>query len=114
MASSNVATQSFRIPTPQEFAELVAARPYPTQLRKGDPDLGWFKAKPGEGVWGEWGIKAEPSRRGADEEGLQPPRDPTVLAFFGPDDEGPVQHEHDGKDANEGRHGEKSHGRLLS
>jgi len=64
MASSLVAPQRFRIPTPEEFAEQVAARPYATQLRKGDPDLTWFKARPGEGVWGQWGVKAEPSRRG--------------------------------------------------
>lgn len=52
------------IPTPEEFAAEVAARPYPTRLRAGDADLGWLRAKPGEGVWGTWGTKAEPSRRG--------------------------------------------------
>jgi hypothetical protein len=51
-------------PTPQEFAAQVAASSYPTQLRKGDPDLRWFHAKPGQGVVGSWGVKAEPSRRG--------------------------------------------------
>jgi hypothetical protein len=53
-----------RRPTPEEFAAEVAARPYATQLRKGDPDLSWFRATPGEGVWGGWGTRAKPSRRG--------------------------------------------------
>ena len=52
------------VPSPEEFAAAVAARPYPTALRGGDPDLGWFRAEPGQGVWGQWGVHAEPSRRG--------------------------------------------------
>ena len=63
MASPSPMT-SIQIPSPEEFAESVALRPYPTRLRKGDPDLTWLKASPGEDVWGGWGIKAEPSRRG--------------------------------------------------
>jgi hypothetical protein len=51
-------------PTPDEFAAEVAARPYPTAVRRGDLDLTWFRAEPGQGVWGSWGTKAEPSRRG--------------------------------------------------
>ena len=64
MASAGAVKQIHGDPTPQEFAAEIAARPYPTQLRKGDPDLGWFHATPGEGVWGGWGVKAQPSRRG--------------------------------------------------
>jgi len=64
MASAPVLPQSSGIPTPKEFAEQVAMRPYAVALRRGDPDLGWFKAKPGGGIWGDWGIKATPSRRG--------------------------------------------------
>ncbi|MBW2448228.1 MAG: ferritin-like domain-containing protein [Deltaproteobacteria bacterium] len=64
MASPIRTSEKIRIPTPEEFATAVASRPYPTQLRKGDADLTWFNAKPGDGVWGSWGVKATPSRRG--------------------------------------------------
>jgi len=50
--------------TPAEFARALSERPYVQALRKGSLDLRWFTAKPGEGVWGTWGSKAEPSRRG--------------------------------------------------
>lgn len=52
------------LPTPEAFAAEVAARPYPSALRRGDLDLGWFHAEPGQGMWGSWGTRAEPSRRG--------------------------------------------------
>ncbi|HJO23143.1 MAG: ferritin-like domain-containing protein [Myxococcota bacterium] len=64
MASQEASVEIPRIPTPQEFAAVVAASSYPTKLRKGDPDLRWLHAPPGQGIWGSWGIQAEPSRRG--------------------------------------------------
>ncbi len=64
MASPEPKVEISGTPTPQEFAAQVAASSYPTQLRRGDPDLRWFHAKPGQGVWGSWGANAEPSRRG--------------------------------------------------
>jgi hypothetical protein len=33
-------------------------------VRKGDFDLGWLRAEPGGGIWGNWGVRAQPSRRG--------------------------------------------------
>ncbi|MCZ7531524.1 MAG: hypothetical protein M5U31_15030 [Acidimicrobiia bacterium] len=53
-----------KTPSPEKYAEQVGQRPYAQQVRKGDFDLTWCRAEPGEGVWGQWGIKAEPSRRG--------------------------------------------------
>jgi hypothetical protein len=57
-------TTTDRVITPADFAEDLAKRPYFEKLRKGDLDLRWFEAEPGGGVWGTWGSKAEPSRRG--------------------------------------------------
>jgi hypothetical protein len=45
------------------FAGL-ADRPYFRALRAGTLDLGWYDAKPGDGVWGTWGVRAPVSRRG--------------------------------------------------
>ena len=42
----------------------IAADPYIQGLRNGTVDLSWFRAEPGQGVWGSWGVKAQPSRRG--------------------------------------------------
>ena len=53
-----------RLPTPEEFAAELGARPYPTAVRGGDFDLRWLHATPGDGVWGSWGVKATPGRRG--------------------------------------------------
>src|SRR5437899_1058645 len=36
----------------QHLHEAMAARPYFRGLRKGDLDLGWLHATPGDGVWG--------------------------------------------------------------
>ncbi|MDA8399694.1 MAG: ferritin-like domain-containing protein [Actinomycetota bacterium] len=60
------ASQPHRRPqlTAGEFAAKIAANPYIADLRSGNADLRWFKAKPGEGVWGSWGVRAVPSRRG--------------------------------------------------
>ncbi|MFN8034691.1 MAG: ferritin-like domain-containing protein [Acidimicrobiia bacterium] len=52
------------VPSPSEFAEQVAARPYPSRLRAGDADLTWLRATPGDGVWGTWASRAVPGRRG--------------------------------------------------
>lgn len=51
-------------PSPTEYADLIAQRPYAQAVRKGDYDLTWFNAEPDGGIWGQWGIKAEPSERG--------------------------------------------------
>ncbi len=50
--------------TPGSFAEELASRPYVEGLRKGNLDLRWFNAVPGDGVWGTWGSRPTPSRRG--------------------------------------------------
>lgn len=52
------------VPTPAEFTAELAEDEYCARVRGGDFDLGWFQAEPGDGRWGQWGIKAEPSRRG--------------------------------------------------
>ena len=51
-------------PSPVEYAEQVAERPYAQRLRRGDFDLAWLRAEPRGGIWGQWGVRAEPSERG--------------------------------------------------
>lgn len=68
-------------------AAEIANRPYIAALRAGNPDLTWLRATPGEGIWGQWGVRATPSRRGLTlmdvdgAAGLEPgPRGPDVTA----------------------------------
>jgi hypothetical protein len=44
--------------------QSVAERPYFEALRKGHLDLTWYRATPGDGVWGTWGVRSPVSRRG--------------------------------------------------
>ncbi|MEE9284313.1 MAG: ferritin-like domain-containing protein [Dehalococcoidia bacterium] len=53
--------------TPREAWEKMRNVPHLKRVRDGDLDPGpWFHAEPddGSGLWGQWGIKAEPGQRG--------------------------------------------------
>jgi hypothetical protein len=51
--------------TPKEAHTYFTDLPYAQKIRSGDYTPGpWFTAAPGSGLWGTWGVKAKPGRRG--------------------------------------------------
>ena len=49
----------------KEKWEQVRNTPHLKKVREGNYDPGpWLASEPGDGVWGQWGIKAKPGRRG--------------------------------------------------
>jgi hypothetical protein len=49
----------------REAAEHFAGLPAVRKFKSGNYEPGpWFTSPPGEGVWGSWGIRARPGRRG--------------------------------------------------
>ena len=70
--------------TPKKAWEAMGKIPHLKRVREGDLAPGpWFYAEPddGSGLWGQWGIKAEPSQRGL-----------TLLDLMRAGDEPPPEH----------------------